>query len=159
MYDRMPYWVNTFQVDNVLCPLMSPDALRLGASGFGAPDGDFRLHSDVIAEIMPVWADVPFYTPTGVTRRALPMLWQTEEWDEIRAVAERHADYEDRWNPDRVTDVLKAVDHGEGGKEQEVSIARLLWDVAFERYLDDLAGQVRQARTAVHAAATPIASE
>lgn len=145
MLDRIPHWVNTFHNTAVLCPFMASEALRVGAGSVGKPIDQQSAHLALLRATIPAWARVPFYSNADFTNRVTTLIWERGGWPEMRAAVAEHADHGGRWDGDQVLEALRRIADGRGAKREEVLVARLLWDVAFDDYLGELEHQVRRA--------------
>lgn len=152
MCDRVPHWVNIFGAPDTLCPFLAPELLATATHSVGTPQDDAAFHGALLQMSLPAWADVPFYKPVGITRRAAPLAWQGPDWPEIRRLVNESADFCDRWAPDQIQAALGRIEAGEASKPEHVMIGRFLWDLTFDDHLARLGRECAMTRDAVNSA-------
>lgn len=137
MLERMPYWSNTYATGSTLAPLLAASLLTVGAQHVGAAAPDGQVHLSIIRAAIPSWAEVPFYKPTRAGR-AVPFIWETTEWAAVKSYLGKRLDRSMHHDPDAVRDALRAGDDLTGGKKQEFLFHRLLWELTFLEYVEEL---------------------
>jgi hypothetical protein len=103
---------------------------------------DARLHRDVIAHLVPEWSRVAFFSEASdampeTTRRRI---WERER--EAAALGELMAAggaWTELFEPDRIRAMWDEVRSGEGSADYEHVFDRIVWRVAFDAHLAQLA--------------------
>lgn len=146
--DRMPNWSVTYCTPNSVTPLFAPTLLAAGVKNFGKPLPRGALHKELLEQIMPQWADVPFYTPS-VQKRATPFAWQKTDWNDVRSFIEERADAVHSFDIECISEILMSIDVGEAGLREERLIQRFVWELTFDTYLSDVSQAAAETATEV----------
>ncbi|GAA1118545.1 hypothetical protein [Arthrobacter flavus] len=135
--DKMPNWSIPYATPHTLTPLFAPSLLTYAAQRTGKPVEYGEAHRRLLREAIPEWAYVPFYKPTA-QKRAVPFIWQNGDWEEIRAYITEHLDQALSFSPDLTNIGLGKIDAGEGTKREEIFVQRLIWEITFDSYLQEI---------------------
>ena len=101
-----------------------------------------KLHRQVVAELVPEWARVPFFRSDS---EQMPEIHRARIWQrtaEARAVEEMIASrqgWPEMMRPERIEDMWREVRSGGGSADYEHVFYRLVWRVGFEEHLRALA--------------------
>ena len=146
--DRMPNWSNTFTDEKTICPLFASSLLVWGARSTGNPVPDGTFHMKMLREALPAWADVPFYKPDGKSR-ITPFVWESADWSKVLKHVEAGAERSEFIDTVQSRKILEKVRSGEGSKQEEVFIHRVLWEDSFADYESIVIGFVQRVKAAL----------
>jgi hypothetical protein len=104
---------------------------------------DARLHREVIAQLVPEWRTVGFFS--GGDEDAMPEVTRRRIWEREReaAVVEEliagGGSWTELFDPERIRAMWAEVRRGEGSADYEHVFDRIVWRAAFETHLERLA--------------------
>lgn len=149
-WDQMPNWSVPYTTPHTLTPYYSAPLIALGVQRIGSPVPDGTSQKELIAASMPQWLDIPFYK--GVRRSSkIPFIWELENWHAIQDLIRARAGESSSFDSCGISEALSRVSDGLAGKRDELLMQRVLWEVTFEEYVDDLNAQIDDTRRALAA--------
>jgi hypothetical protein len=102
---------------------------------------DSYAHREMIAALVPAWADVPFYKREAGPRPALrrKRLWEAaDDADAIAAIIAKEGPWTELFRPDRTREMWAELRAGGGYADWETVFERIAFREAFERFRDDI---------------------
>lgn len=138
-FSKMPYWSMPQAAMNTLLPFYSPQMLPRAISASFAPNVEYgRLHRDLLREMLPAWADEPFYKGSAKTR-ATPWMWENEDWKDLSETIRDGISTLDTFSEDRVRQYVADADAGAGSVRFELVLSRVMWELSFREYSQEIA--------------------
>lgn len=147
--ERLRRWGTTGERSGVVSPLLVPAFMR-GAFGLTTRErlGN-ELHLALLRELVPQWADIPFYKPTASAPPQVKRLGAVPDSAEVRARLGGSADFDDS-----AIEALWALSAaGKSTTADEVALRQLLWRSVFDDHLAEVNQHVSQPPAQ---AATPV---
>jgi hypothetical protein len=100
-----------------------------------------KLHSEVVARLVPEWEDIPYFVSGSgrlpATRRA--RIWEKPEHAaEIDEMIEAERGWPEIFDPDRIRRMWAEVREGGGSADYEHVFYRLVWRAGYEDHLERL---------------------
>ena len=144
LVERLRRWGTTADQPNLLVPLLTPEfveaALRLQPQQRRAN----ALHRELIARMIPGWADVPFFAPPPAVPGQVrpPGMWQLDQQREVLAalVHSTHA-WEDCFDVTEVHQIWHRTAAGTSTPAEDAVLQRVIWRSAFAEYADEVNGR------------------
>lgn len=137
-FSKMPYWSMPQANMNTLLPFYSPQMLPRAISATFKPNVEYgRLHRDLLREILPAWADEPFFKGSSKTR-AVPWMWENEDWKDLSETICDGISTLDTFSEDRVKRYVADADSGMGSVKFELVFSRVMWELSFREYAQEI---------------------
>ncbi len=131
---KMPYWSMPQAAMNTLLPFYSPQMLPRAIWATFRPTLEYgRLHRELLREILPVWADEPYYKGSAKTR-ATPWMWENEDWEELSDVVLDGVSTVETFDPSRVETYVADANAGKGTVKTELVLSRVMWELSFREF-------------------------
>lgn len=135
--DRLPRWVDTaFQIGN-LSPFLTPAFVR-GAFDL-SPEERMRdvLHRDLVAQFIPAWAEIPFYTasPEEEARITRRRLWETNDAAVFEQLLADPSEWSDVFDVKAVRTMWREVTEGDGPYWHESVFERVAWRAFYAEHI------------------------
>src|SRR5699024_6364499 len=133
-FSKMPYWSMPQAAMNTLLPFYAAQWLpRSIWTTFKPNVGYGRLHRDLLREILPAWADEPFYKGSAKTR-ATPWMWENEDWRDLSETILDGIPTLRTFDRSRVEKYVADANKGEGGVKFELVLSRAMWELSFREF-------------------------
>ena len=143
-FSKMPYWSLPQGTGSTLLPFYSPQMLpRTMWSLANASEEYGSLHREILREILPGWADVPFYKGSAITR-ATPWMWENSDWNELSSTIRDGVHSSATFSPQAVGQLLEEAEAGAGNVRHELAFTRVMWELSFREYMNDIARAAEQ---------------
>lgn len=155
-FSKMPYWSMPQASMNTLLPFYSPQMLPRVIWATYRPNLEYgRLHRDVLREILPAWADAPFYKGSSKTR-ATPWMWENEDWTELSETILDGVSALETFDRSQVEKYVADASEGKGNVKSELVFSRVMWELSFREFAHEIASlAVETARRAEEIRARP----
>lgn len=142
-FSKMPYWSMPQAAMNTLLPFYAPQMLPRAISATFAPNVEYgRLHRDLLREILPAWADEPFYKGSAKTR-ATPWMWENEDWKDLSETILDGISELETFNRSRVEQYVADANDGLGSVKFELVLSRVMWELSFRQFALEIARLAR----------------
>lgn len=154
-FSKMPYWAHPQATGSTLLPLYSPQLQARTMWAMRHPLDYGELHRELLRELIPAWAEIPFYKGTSGTRTA-PKMWQYADWEEVSRTIDEGVETLGTFDPGIVRDVVREASDGEGTAVHETTLARVMWELSFRGIVDEVRDLARTTASRIrelHAAA------
>ncbi len=105
---------------------------------------DARLHRDVIARLVPEWADVPFFSeePDSMPETTRRRIWERErEAPVVEEVIAGRGSWTELFDAGRIAEMWSEVTAGSGSADYEHVFDRIVWREAFDAHLTRLGAE------------------
>lgn len=140
-FSKMPYWSMPQATGSTLLPFYAPQMLPRTMWAIPNAMTEYgRLHRDVLRELMPQWADEPFYKGSARTR-ATPWMWENADWEGIEPLIMEGAAALETFSLQEIENFMGKVRDGGGNGRHETAFARVLWEMSFREYADEIGRQ------------------
>lgn len=138
-FSKMPYWSMPQAAMNTLLPFYSPEMLPRAMWAMVRPNVEYgRLHRDLLREILPKWADEPFYKGSAKTR-ATPWMWENEDWKDLSETILDGVSSLRTFSQSRVEQYVADANEGKGSVKFELVLSRVMWELSFREFALDIA--------------------
>lgn len=138
-FSKMPYWSMPQAALNTLLPFYAPQMLPRAISATFRPNVEYgRLHRDLLREILPAWADEPFYKGSAKTR-ATPWMWENEDWKELSETLLDGLPTLETFDRPRVEKYIADANEGQGSVKFELVLSRAMWELSFREFARGIA--------------------
>lgn len=145
--ERMPFWASSSPNRSVITPYYSSGLLhQIGRTFTGVTEFE-RFYSEIMTELVPAWASVPFYRASGGARRATRFFWESFDWTMLRDFSLERAGASGNFDPDGIRSIVTEVGDGGGSRSIEVTFSRFLWEVSAESVVTDINDRIDELRT------------
>lgn len=133
-FSKMPFWSLPQASANTLLPFYSPQMLPRTMSSLFHPAPEYgQHHREILRELQPAWADVPFYKGS-VQTRGTPWMWENGDWSEISSTICDGVGGLETFHPGAVTEFVDQASSGNGGVRHELALTRVMWEISFREY-------------------------
>lgn len=151
--ERMPFWASSSPNRSVITPYYSSGLLhQIGRTFTGKTEFE-QFYSEIMASLVPAWTDVPFYRPSGGSRRASRFFWESFDWKILRDFSLERMDSSENFEPDGMRLIIDEVGRGGGSKSIEATFSRFLWEVSVGSVVDDINDRVVALQTVLESGA------
>ena len=138
-FSKMPYWSQPQVNPGVLLPFYSPKVLPRTMWSLANPSEEYgRPHREMLRNIMPEWTDVPFYKGSPKSR-SIPWMWENDDWEDLRDIVRDGVGSLESFSTSKVMKLIDDAETGEGRSRHEIGLARVMWEISFREFADDLA--------------------
>lgn len=140
-FSKMPFWSMPQATGSTLLPFYSPEMLPRTMWAIPNAMTEYgRLHRDILRELMPQWADEPFYKGSARTR-ATPWMWENADWEGVKPLIMEGAAALKTFAVQEIENFIGKVHDGEGNTRHEIAFTRVLWEMSFREYADEIGRQ------------------
>jgi hypothetical protein len=143
--ERLRRWGTAGERTGVVSPLLIPAFIR-GAFSLSAPQrlGN-ELHRALIRELVPQWADRPFFTPQPTQQpRTAPQVKRLGAAPDRELVAQLLKDSSGDFDPAEIQQLWKSSLAGQTTAADEVALHQLLWRAVFDDHLTEVNQHITQ---------------
>ncbi|MEV8375017.1 hypothetical protein AB0P21_19935 [Kribbella sp. NPDC056861] len=143
--ERLRRWGTAGERTGVVSPLLIPAFIR-GAFSLTAPQrlGN-ELHRALIKELVPQWADLPFFTPQPAGPRKAPQVKRLGEAPDRDLIAQLlKADTSGDFDPAAIQHLWKSSLAGHTTAADELPLHQLLWRAVFDDHLAEVNQHITQ---------------
>lgn len=142
-FSKMPFWSQPQTNPGVLLPFYSPKMMPRTMWSLTNPSQEYgRSHRELLREIQPAWADVPFYKGSPKSR-SIPWMWENDDWEDLRDIVRDGVSSLQSFSPAKVAKLVNEAESGEGLARHEIGLARVMWELSFREFAEEI---VRMAR-------------
>ncbi|WP_344660438.1 hypothetical protein [Catenulispora subtropica] len=143
--ERTRRWGTVPERIGTVVPLLVPEFVQ---AGFGLTPAQRRqdaLHNNLIAHLVPQWADQPYYkAPVGAVEAPLrPRLGRAPDREHVTRILTAPGAWTDGYDQPVVLATWRRLLDGTGDHNDEQLIQRALWAAVFEDYIAELNGTTR----------------
>jgi hypothetical protein len=149
--ERLRRWGTTAERSGVVSPLLLPAFMR-GALGLTTRQrlGN-ELHLALLRELVPQWADIPFYKPAASVPAQVKRLGAVPDQEEVRVRLRGSDDFDDA----EIRTLWAMSAAGKSTAADEVALRQLLWRSVFDDHLGEVNQHITQPPAATSAPARP----
>lgn len=143
-FSRMPYWSQPQMNPGVLLPFYSPKVMPRTMWSLTNPSQEYgRPHRELLREIQPTWADVPFYKGSPKSR-SIPWMWENDDWEDLRDIVRDGVSSLESFSPTKVEKLVYEAESGEGRVHHEIGLARVMWELSFREFAEEITQMTRR---------------
>lgn len=143
-FSKMPYWSQPQVNPGVLLPFYSPKVMPRTMWSLTNPSQEYgRPHRELLREIQPAWTDVPFYKGSPKSR-SIPWMWENDDWEDLRDIVRDSVSSLESFSPTKVEKLIKEAESGEGRARHEIGLARVMWELSFREFAEEIAKATRR---------------
>lgn len=143
-FSKMPCWSQPQVNPGVLLPFYSPKLLPRTMWSLNNPSLEYgRSHRELLREIQPAWADVPFYKGSPKSR-SIPWMWENDDWSDLRQIVLDGVRDVDSFSTAKVEKLVADAEAGEGRARHEIGLARVMWEISFREFAEGIAELARR---------------
>jgi hypothetical protein len=148
--ERLRKWGTTGERLGVISPLLVPEFVTAALRLTPAQRRTATLHRAVLAELVPAWAEVPFFAPAPSRRPAarLMRLADAADRDVVQSIIADEA-WSQEYDARSVRRLWARSRSGASTAPDEALLQRLVWRSAFDDYLAELNGEPELCRSPV----------
>jgi hypothetical protein len=149
--ERLRRWGTTAERSGVVSPLLLPAFMR-GALGLTTRQrlGN-ELHLALLRELVPQWADIPFYKPAASVPAQVKRLGAVPDQEEVRVRLRGSDDFDDA----EIRTLWAMSAAGKSTAADEVALRQLLWRSVFDDHLGEVNQHITRPPAATSAPARP----
>lgn len=146
-FSKMTYWAHPQATNSTILPLYSPQLMPRTMWSLKHPTPYGEIHRQLLEEIDPSWADVPFYK-SGPTSRTVARMWENPDWRETAEVVADGVSQLEAYSRPVVLQMIEAGDNGSARPVNEFAFSRIMWELSFREYAREVgaAAKITKAR-------------
>ncbi|TDE96152.1 hypothetical protein EXU48_07935 [Occultella glacieicola] len=138
-FSKMPFWSMPQASSNTLLPFYSPQVLPRTMWSLSHAAAEYgQHHRDLLRELQPAWADVPFYKGS-VKTRGTPWMWENADWREMSSTVLDGVGSLDTFSTRAVSQFVQEAEMGTGNVRHELALTRVMWELSFREYVKEVA--------------------
>jgi hypothetical protein len=134
--ERLRRWGTTGERGGVVSPLLVPSFVRAAFALKPAQRVGNELHRRLVQQLVPEWADVPFFKPTRV-RGSAPRVRRLADAADRDQIEDLLQDVEG-FDPQALATLWAASAAGASSATAEATLCQALWRATFDLHLADL---------------------
>ena len=136
--ERLRRWGTAGERIGVVSPLLLPAFVRSAFSLTAAQRMGNALHVALIRELLPQWADVPFFKPGPRSAPVVPAEVQRLAAVPDREEVERLLTASPDFDPEAIRSLWATSRTGQSTAADEVALRQLLWRTVFDDHLEEV---------------------
>lgn len=136
--ERMPLWASSSPNRSMITPYYSSGLLHHIGRTYTEETNFSKFYFEILGSLVPAWTEVPFYRPSGGSRRASKYFWENYDWAGMREFVLSRADASENFDPNAIVSLVEDVEAGTETKRIEVSLSRFIWEVSLDSVLCDI---------------------
>ncbi|WP_190247253.1 hypothetical protein [Brevibacterium casei] len=148
-FSKMPFWSQPQANSGTLLPFYSPQLLPRTMRSLTNPSQEYgSTHRKLLAQILPGWANVPFYKGSAKTR-SIPWMWNNADWGDLRDTVCDGVPTLSSFSVSKVQSLIREAGSGDGRAKHEISFARVMWELSFREFAQEVKVAARRTAAAV----------